>query len=64
MAWILYSELFPARVRGAASSVTAVLRAAALFVSIKSFPAVLATCGIGGSFLVVPQKVPSEAEGS
>ena len=52
MAWILYSELFPARVRGAASSVTAVLRAAALFVSIKSFPALLATCGIGGSFLV------------
>ena len=50
--WILFAELFPLPVRGPASSVTAVLRAITLFLSIKMFPAMLNNLDIGGSFLV------------
>ena len=50
--WILFAELFPLPVRGPASSVTAVLRAVTLFLSIKMFPAMLNTLDIEGSFLV------------
>ena len=50
--WILFAELFPLPVRGPASSVTAVIRAVTLFLSIKMFPAMLNTFNIGGSFLI------------
>ena len=50
--WILFAELFPLPVRGPASSVTAVIRAITLFLSIKMFPAMLNTFDIGGSFLI------------
>ena len=49
--WILFSELFPASIRGPASSLTAVFRAVSLFLSIKLFPSMLQIFGIGGSFL-------------
>ena len=50
--WILFAELFPLPVRGPATSITAVLRAVTLFLSIKMFPAMLNTFDIGGSFLI------------
>ena len=49
--WILFSELFPVSVRGAASSITSVIRSITLFLSIKLFPVMLELLGIGGSFL-------------
>ena len=52
--WILFAELFPLPVRGPASSVTAVLRAITLFLSIKMFPAMLNTFDIGrGEYLAM-----------
>ena len=50
--WILFAELFPLPVRGPATSITAVIRAVTLFLSIKMFPAMLNTFDIGGSFLI------------
>jgi len=49
--FILFGELFPNSVRGAATSVTAFLRSITVFLSIKIFPSFLWLFDIGGSFL-------------